>query len=263
MLAGSVAGGFVAQVTNLGVPYLLRSLMLFVTLVIAFRFMHDLGFTPKRRAGVLTEVREVLRGAVEGGLKNPPVRWLMLAAPFTGGVGIYAFYAMQPYLLQLYGDPNAYTVAGLAAAIVAGAQIVGGLVVPYARKVFRRRTEAMIVGTVGNVLLLLAIGWTGNFWVALALLVTWGLLYAIELPLRQAFINGVIPSEQRATVLSFDSLMASAGGVIAQPGLGRVADVLGYSASYFVSAAIQTVALPFVVLARRENATSDPIESDS
>ena len=55
----------------------------------------------------------------------------MLAAPFTGGVTIYAFYAMQPYLLELYGDERAYGVAGLAAAIVAGAQIAGGLLVPH------------------------------------------------------------------------------------------------------------------------------------
>ena len=47
----------------------------------------------------------------------------MVAALFTGGVGIYAFYALQPYLLELYGDPNAYSIAGLVAAIVAGAQI--------------------------------------------------------------------------------------------------------------------------------------------
>ena len=67
----------------------------------------------------------MIRGAVDGGLRNPPVRWLMLAAPFTVGVGFYAFYAFQPYLLELYGDPNAYGIAGLAAAIVAGAQIVG------------------------------------------------------------------------------------------------------------------------------------------
>jgi len=33
------------------------------------------------------------------------------------------------------------------------------------------------------------------------------------MPVRQAFVNGLIPSEQRATVLSFDSLMGSAGGV--------------------------------------------------
>ena len=69
----------------------------------------------------------MLKGSIDGGLRNPPVRWLMLAAPFTVGVGIYAFYAFQPYLLQLYGDPTAYGVAGLAAAVIAGAQIVGGL----------------------------------------------------------------------------------------------------------------------------------------
>ena len=51
----------------------------------------------------------------------------MLAAPFTAGVGIYTFYALQPYLLELYGDPHAYSVAGLAAAIVAGAQMLGGV----------------------------------------------------------------------------------------------------------------------------------------
>ena len=78
--------------------------------------------------------------------------------------------------------------------------------------------------------------------------------------MRQAFLNGVIPSEQRATVLSFDSLMGSAGGVVAQPLLGRVADVSGYAASYLVAAGIQVVALPFVVLARREHASSDPID---
>jgi hypothetical protein len=54
--------------------------------------------------------------------------------------------------------------------------------------------------------------------------------------------------------------MASAGGVAAQPALGRVADVRGYAAAYFVSAAIQVVAVPFLLLARREDAPSDRIK---
>jgi hypothetical protein len=41
-----------------------------------------------------------------------------------------------------------------------------------------------------------------------------------------------------------------------------VADVSGYAASYLVAAGIQVVALPFVVLARREHAPSDPIEQE-
>jgi hypothetical protein len=79
--------------------------------------------------------------------------------------------------------------------------------------------------------------------------------------MEQAYMNGLIPSEQRATVLSFDSLMGSAGGVVAQPILGRVADVSGYAVSYVVAAGIQAVAVPFIVLARREHAPSDPIEN--
>ena len=60
----------------------------------------------------------------------PAVKWLMVEVLFAGGVGIYAFYALQPYLLELYGDPEAYQVAGLAAALVAGAQILGGIAAP-------------------------------------------------------------------------------------------------------------------------------------
>jgi hypothetical protein len=57
--------------------------------------------------------------------------------------------------------------------------------------------------------------------------------------------------------------MGSAGGVVAQPVLGRVADVSGYAASYLVSAAVQVVALPLVLLARREKSPSDPITGDA
>jgi MFS family permease len=259
MLTGTVLGGVVAQATNLGVPYLLRAAMLGVTLLVALRFMHDIGFKPARGASVGAEVRTVVKGSIDGGFRNPPVRWLMLASPFTFGVGIYAFYALQPYLLQLYGDPNAYGVAGLAAAVITGAQIVGGLVVTRVRRLFRRRTDALLLATVATFVLLVLVGWTTSFWVALVLVVAWAMIFAIEAPLRQAFINGVIPSEQRATVLSFDNLMGSAGGVVAQPALGRVADVYGYGPSYVVSAVIQVVSLPFVLLARRENAPSDPI----
>ena len=262
MLAGSVAGGFIAQASNLGVPFLVRAAMLGVTLVVAWWFMHDIGFKPQRDASATKAVRTVVSGAIDGGFRNPPVRWLMIAAPFGAGVGFYVFYAMQPYLLDLFGDPNAYGIAGLAAALVAGAQIVGGLLVTRIRGLFRRRTDALILGAVLDVLLLVGIGLVNSFALALVLLTLWCLTFAIQEPLRQAFVNGLIPSEQRATVLSFDNLMGSAGGVVAQPILGRTADVYGYPASFVVSAGIQALAIPFTWLARRERASSDPITDE-
>jgi MFS family permease len=259
MLSGSVAGGYLAQVTNLGTPYIVRAVVLAVTFVLAFILMRDVGFTPKHAGHLVAEVKEVLSGAIRYGLRNPPVRWVMLANMFTDGVSIYVFYAMQPYLLQLYGDPTAYGVAGLAAAIVGGAQIGGGFLVPHLARGFRRRTSVLVTSVVLSTVILASIGFLPRFWIAIVLLVVWGLMFATVTPVRQAYVNGLIPSEQRATVLSFDSLMGSSGGVVIQPILGRAADVWGYPLSYACSAAIQALAVPFMLLARRERAVSDPI----
>jgi MFS family permease len=260
MLTGSVAGGFVAQATSLGVPYIIRSVLLGLTLVSAFLWMKDLGFTPDRSKGAMAEIRRVIRDSLDNGWRNPPVRWLMLAAFCAGGVDIFAFYALQPYLLELYGDPGAFGIAGLAAAIVAGTEMVAGFIVPRLRRLFGRRTHALIITSLIGIGCLAGLGLTASFPIAVGLLVVWGLTFSIGMPIRQAYINGIIPSQQRATVLSFDSLMASAGGVIAQPALGRVADLFGYSRAYVVSAALQLTAVPFIALARRENAASDRIE---
>jgi MFS family permease len=260
-LVGSVGGGIIAQLTNLGVPYVLRAAMLGVTFVVAFFLMRDVGFSPARETSVGTSIRIILRGSIDNGLRNRPVRWLMLASPFSAGVGFYAFYAFQPYLLQLYGDPNAYSIAGLAAAIVAGSQIVGGLTVSRVRRLFRRRTDALLLGAVLNVVVLVAIGWTSSFLAALALMAVWAMLFSILMPMRSAFINGLIPSEQRATVLSFDSAIGSAGGVVSGPAFGRVADVYGYGPSYLVCAIADALTLPLVALARLEHAPSDPIDA--
>ena len=48
MLTGSLLGGVVAQFTNLGVPYIIRSLILGFTFILAFFYMKDLGFTPSK-----------------------------------------------------------------------------------------------------------------------------------------------------------------------------------------------------------------------
>jgi MFS family permease len=104
------------------------------------------------------------------------------------------------------------------------------------------------------------VGALASFGAALVLMAIWGLTYSMAIPIRQAYLNGVVPSQQRATLLSFDNLMASAGGVMAQPALGRAADLWGYPAAYLISGLIQLAAVPFVALARRARAPSDPIE---
>jgi MFS family permease len=262
MLVGSVAGGYIAQATSLGAPFVLRAVVLLVMFVLAAFLMRDIGFTPARDGRPFAQIKIITSNSIEYGWRVPAVKYLMLAAPFTGGVSIYVFYALQPYLLDLYGDSQAYGIAGLVAAITAGAQIVGGLLVARVRGLFRRRTSALLAVEGVGALAIVGLGLIANFWAALALIVVWGLLSASALPIRQAYLNGLIPSQQRATILSFDSLMSSAGGVAAQPALGRSADVWGYPASFVISGALSACALPFVLASARQHAPADQAVGD-
>lgn len=263
MLTGSVAGGVIAQATSLGVPFVLRASILVVMFFVASALMRDLGFKPNKGRTPLKAMRGVLSASLTHGLKNPPVRWLMLASPFTAGVGIYAFYALQPYLLELYGNSEAYSIAGLAAAIVAGSQIVGGYLAPKIRGLFTKRTTALIIGTGLGAISLVLLWLVTSFWLALILMVVWGLLFAATAPIHRAYLNGMIPSKQRATVLSFESLMGNSGGVFIQPALGRSADMWSYGASFALGGLIQALALPFLLASRRRRSPADAMASDS
>ena len=108
MLLGSVAGGFIAQLTNLGVPYVVRAAVLVIMFVLALLMMRDLGFTPERGTGPIAVIKTIVSNSVQYGLKVPAIRATMISGFFLYGIGIYVFYALQPYLLELWGDPDAY-----------------------------------------------------------------------------------------------------------------------------------------------------------
>lgn len=257
MLTGSVAGGVIAQATDLGVPFLVRAGVLVAMLVIAAVLMRDLGFTPVRGATPMAAVRDVMRSSVRHGLGRPPIRWLMIAAPFTTGVGIYAFYALQPYLLELGCDDGAYALAGLAAAVISGASIAGGALAPVVRRLVRRRTTLLLASAATSAAVLVAFFFVRELWVAIALLAAWGIASSIGQPAQRAYLNDMIPSAQRATVLSFHSLLGSAGGVAIQPALGRAADIGGYGFSLLWGGIISTIAIPFLAASRAQRDPAD------
>lgn len=263
-LIGTIAGGFLAQL-NMAFPYALRSLILIAVVVAAFISMHDIGFVPQRGSSIRQEVSTLLKASIKHGLGNPPVRMFMLAAPFGMGVGIWVFYAFQPYLLELFGDPDAVYLSGMAAALFAIAQMIGGASVRWVRRHFRKRTGIVLVQVVIASVALFGVGAAEllpipiGFWVAIALLALVALGWALSGPVLQAYINEVIPSQQRATVLSFSSLMASAGGVVSQPALARVADVYSLGVGYVVAGILYLIQFPFILIVRRMGLGADEV----
>ncbi|MHA6668397.1 MFS transporter [Homoserinimonas sp. A447] len=257
MFTGSVLGGVIAQATNLGVPFLVRAGVLVFMFVFAFLAMRDLGFTPDRSQGPLTATRDVLKQSLEHGLRRRSVRYVILAAPFASGVAFYAFYALQPYLLELYGDESAYSIAGLAAAVLSLSQVAGGVLAPRIRGLFAKRTTTVIGASLASVAALVVLGLNDLFWFAIVALVVWGFVATVAEPVRAAYLNDMIPSRQRATVLSFDSLFGSLGGVGIQPALGRAADLWGYGTSLVIGGAVELIGIPLLFASRRQHEPAD------
>ena len=112
MLVGTVGGGLLGQL-DLAWPYVIRSVLLALVFLVAYRDDDDIGFTPRRvtAAELPGEIARNARAGVAFGWAQEPLRMLMLAALLQTGFLIWAFYASQPYLLELL-DSDAIWVAG-------------------------------------------------------------------------------------------------------------------------------------------------------
>ena len=245
MLIGTTSGGFLGQI-DLAVPFVVRAALLVGLLGVAHRTMFDLGFTPRalRLDRIGQEVREQTRVGVTFGWRHPGMRMLMLAGLVRGAFLSYAFYAMQPYLLELLESDQIWVV-GVITALMSLSTIAGNQLVEILTRSCGRRSTIIFGGSLATTIGLLGMGLSDDFFVAVAFFLLVTTAMGVITPVRQAYVHHVAPSEQRATVISFDAMIGSVGGTggSARP-LGRLADARGFAAGYVTGGILTAVALP-------------------
>jgi len=262
MFVGTISGGFLGQL-DLAAPFYVRAALLVVVFVIAYRLMIEIGFTPRalRLADVPEQMREQATVGIAHGWRQPGLRLLMMSGAVRGVFFGWAFYAAQPYLLELL-DRDAVWVVGLVTAGVSLATIVGNQIVEVLSRRCGRRSTMLIgacsVSTVAGV----TIGLTSSFAVAVASLLVVAGAMGVIMPVRQAYLHRVTDSEYRATVVSFDAMVSSVGGVGGQVGLGAVSDGRGFSSGYVVGGAVTGLAVPLLLKLRRLGGPADQLTPD-
>jgi MFS family permease len=260
MLIGTVGGGFLGQI-DLAIPFLFRSALLVALLVLAFFGMHDVGFEPRPITirTLPSAARAVASAGIRYGWSSRPLRLVMIAGAVQSGFFFWAWYAWQPYFLELL-DRDAVWVAGVVAALLSVAMIVGNSLVQFFTRFCGRRTTILmwtaLVFSAGSI----GVGLAGNFPIALGFLLVASVAMGVQMPVRQAFVHGIVPSAERATVVSFDSMISGIGAVGGQAGLGVYAERSSYSAAYVVGGVITLVAAPVVWAARRLRDPADYFE---
>lgn len=142
--------------------------------------------------------------------------------------------------------------------------IAGNQIVAMLTRRCGRRSTIILGGVMVTSVGILAMGLTSSFWVAVPsfLLVTGSV--GVIAPVRQAYVHHVAPSEHRATVISFDAMVGSVGGVGGQLGLGRLAGsaadpIDGFSRGYVASGIASLLAWPMIWALRRHGDEADII----
>lgn len=259
MLIGSVGGGLLGNL-NLALPFLARAGLLALVFGIAYVSMRELGFTPQNPglAALPTAMRRIARASLVYGWQRPGVRLLVITSFIQATFMAWGFYAWQPYFLELLGR-NLTWVAGVIAALISLATIAGNTLVERLTRYCGRRTTLLLWAAGVQTVAAIGVGLAGSFWLAVGLYLVFMVATGVWMPVKQAYIHKSIPSEQRATVISFDALVGSGGSVLGQSGLGYLAQARSLASGYVVGGLATVLALPVVALLRRRDEPEDRI----
>jgi predicted MFS family arabinose efflux permease len=197
----------------------------------------------------------VLRRGLVFGWQQPSVRLLMIVSVFQSGFLMWGFYAWQPYFLDLLGRDAAW-VTGVVSSLIALATIAGNGIVEWVARFCKRRTTLLLGAAGAFAVGAIGVGAADSFWPSVALLLVAIAATGVATPVQQAYVHEVVPSDERATVVSFISMVGSAGGVGGPIGLGYLARAESPAAGYVVGGALTLFAVPPLLLlrARREHA---------
>lgn len=260
MLIGTVGGGLLGQI-NLALPFVVRAVLLLVLLVLAFFGMHDIGFQSRKVTWktLPAEANAVAATGIRHGWRTRPLRLIMIAGAIQSGFFIWAWYAWQPYFLELL-ERDAVWVAGVVAALLALAMMAGNALVKFFTRHCGRRTTLLLWTAGGFSIASIGVGLAGNFPLALGFLLLTAVSMGVQMPVRQAYVHASVPSAERATVVSFDSMISGIGGVAGQTSLGIYSERQGYAAAYVAGGVVVALAAPFVIAARRMRPDADVFE---
>jgi MFS family permease len=200
----------------------------------------------------------VARAGITFGWRAPAVRLLLMESFVTWGFFAWAWYAWQPYFLELYGS-DAIWVSGLIAALFGLAGIAGNALVGRLAKPGRRRTTILLVAGAATTSTMVGTGLIRSFWITVPVFLLGAIAGGVLQPVRQTYLHRSIPSSERATLVSFDSLVGSLGSVGGQTGLGFLSQERSVPAGFVVGGLITILTLPIYARLRALDEPADRI----
>lgn len=234
-LIGGLAGGYIGIVA-LNLPFGIGVLVAILGSIVAFMFVYEKPIISKVRISLTNgfgKMVEIASDSIRFGVKHKVVLWLIVSSI----VSSFAFMSLNMYwsprMNELAGDK--VWVLGWIWVLISLAMIFGN----YMIKVFLKQQKSyywiLIINVIVLAIPIILAAISSFFAVVLSSFLVYEIGRGMRTPIHKSFLNKHIPSEQRATVLSFDSMMGKLGAAIGLVVLGLVARKYSIQASWLIS----------------------------
>jgi MFS family permease len=121
----------------------------------------------------------------------------------------------------------------------------------------RRRTTILLAASAVTTATMVGTGLIRSFWVTVPIFLLGALAGGVLAPVRQTYLHQSIPTSERATLVSFDSLMGSLGSVGGQTGLGYLSQERSIPAGFVIGGLVTIFTIPIFARLRGLNEPAD------
>lgn len=250
-LVGGLLGAFLGNL-NLVIPFAVGSVIALLALSVAISFMHENHTSKSGKFGFTTGLKkmgEVMRHSVNYGVRHKVVLWLIISS-------VISMFAFMP--LNMFWAPRMNELAGnkvwLMGWVWVGVTLFMMLGGYLAKKLLENKKSYFYILILTSITLSIPILVSASTNIFIIASTSW-LFYEIGRglykPVHKAYINKYIPSEQRATILSFDTMMGKLGAATGLLLFGWMGKNFGIQFSWIVSGLLLLLLIPIFMRVRK------------
>jgi len=227
---GAMAGALLAD-KNIAFPWIAGGIIVFVTGVLALILMKEEYFVRKSFSlkREFQSVKDTIRISFGYGIKNETVRFIVLMGIVQWFAIMAANMQWQPFFSQFLPNKTSlgFIFGGAAACCIIGATISARFL-----RLLRSEKQSLVISQLimGAGILLTTL--FKNFPLALLMFLFHEAGRGLFRPIKDTYFNNNIPSKERATLLSFDSMMCHMGGMAGLVFSGAMAEYVSISAAW-------------------------------
>lgn len=238
IIGASLIGGYLGEI-DLSLPWLISAISVFSTGIFAWFFLKEHEVEKGGLTLSLAPIKKIIADSVSFGYRNKSV-WFISLFGMSLAICVQALNMQWPFVFrENYGFSTKDL--GWLFVFISLSVMLGGKLSKIFSRWIKKEKDALVLSQLITALSIIGASLMGGVIPVMGLFLLHEVGRGMLVPLKQAYLNKRIPSKQRATILSFDSMILKLGSFVGLGVSGYLAKGYGISVTWFVSGCLLAI----------------------